>query len=261
MICARFANAARFVLNIRLGSKLEMGEDMKKAISKLMFLMLALVICSGMAVAGTIDWTDAVTFASLMDGTDDQITIGDKIFADFDLLGPISAGAVNVRAGVDLETGIYFLQFQGAFSAAAGTESDYAIFYSVESTGLGIDGIDQSFNLSGGDGEVLIGETVFDAPTFGNLLAQSTVAFNSSTGLMDVTDPEGEEVQGDDLIIDPAFSKIYVTKDILVIGGNDRVAASIITQSFHQPIPEPGSLLLLGSGLLGMGIFLRKRAR
>jgi hypothetical protein len=50
----------------------------------------------------------------------------------------------------------------------------------------------------------------------------------------------------------------YVTKDIQVVAPSGQVGAiSNVTESFD--VPEPGTLIFLGSGLLGFGLYRRRR--
>ncbi len=232
-----------------------MGEDMKRAISTLSFLLM-LTLCAGVASATSYNLGELIE-------TDGQIQIGDKIFSNFDFTGPstLTAADITVTASINQDD-VYLLVFQGGFvDLPGGSYSDWGLFYTAESTGAGISMIDQSFNLTGGVGTVTIGESVWDADYGqGNKVAQSTVTFNGEVD--DPIDPQPELWQGDNLIIDPALDKVYVQKDIFIAAtGDGPIGATIITQSFHQPVPEPGSLLLLGSGVLGLGILIRKRAK
>ena len=69
------------------------------------------------------------------------------------------------------------------------------------------------------------------------------------------------KVQGDQLIINPALSKVWVTKDIELHGNaGSIVGATIIHQSFHQiSVPDGGStVFLLGVALSGLGLIRGK---
>jgi len=66
------------------------------------------------------------------------------------------------------------------------------------------------------------------------------------------------------LIVNPALSQLWITKDIELHGNADSVVgATIIHQSFHQiSVPDGGStLLLLGSAMSCLSFFgLRRKS-
>ncbi len=122
--------------------------------------------------------------------------------------------------------------------------------------------IDQSYVLSVGGtaGFILIGETVRTGSFAGPTTAQSSLSFIPGE-TPDLEDPVAEPITGDDLIVDPAQAKLWVTKDIF-FGANPRgiIGPTTIRQSFHQiSMPEGGTIVAaLGFALAGIGLVRRK---
>ncbi len=197
--------------------------------SRLACLALATFLATPVFAAGPVSLLQLIQ-------TNGSLTEGDKLFSSFGFIGDsnrIATSNIFVET-VSLPGGFLGLKFSGNMSAST-PSLDFALFYSVETTnGLPlISEIGQSFVMSatGNGGFVLIGETVFDQGFFvGNNVAQSSIGF------ADQMDPAGEMVQGDQLIINPPKSKVWVTKDINLIAADSQssVGLSNVIQVFCQ---------------------------
>jgi hypothetical protein len=220
------------------------------------WIQLASVTAVASAVVTSLN-AAPVSLSSLVDGG--SITIGDKIFADFGFASAqFRVTDASVEAKID-GRGVYHLLFTGPFLSVGSTPSDVSLRYSVATTtGLPlIMGIDQSFQLSssGTGGFVLIGETVRSDSFVGPAVAQSSLTYVAgSPDLNDFEDPISEPLTGDQLIINPTLSKVYVTKDVFMMGlPGGTVGPTVLNQSFHQiptNVPEAGST----AALLGVGL-------
>lgn len=192
--------------------------------------------------------------AHLSANSSNSITVGDKVFNGFSFqtagLTGFDASGVIVTATVD-GSGTYFLTYTGTLgalvSAAGPSLADLLLRYTVTATAGQIGMIDQSF--AGGIAPLGAGFlTIDETASFGGI-----VYGNSHLEINDFSDPP---VEGDNLFINPAQTILNVSKDMgyaisATTGG--LVSISIVTQSFHQTVPDGGSAVaLLGIALAGI---------
>ncbi len=216
----------------------------------------AIFAAANMANATTYNLGDLIS-------SGDSITIGDKIFDDFGFASA-AFNANDATVTPTVESGVYYLTFQGPWVVANGALADIALQYTVATTSGAplINMIDQSYVLSAGGtaGFILIGETVRTGSFSGPVTAQSSLDFIPGVSA-DLEDPAAEPLTGDDLMVDPTEAKVYVTKDIF-FGSNPRgiIGPTTIRQSIHQvSVPDGGATVaLLGGVLFGIGFIRRK---
>jgi hypothetical protein len=164
----------------------------------------------------------------------------------------VPAGSVAVSAVTGLTTGF---ELTAPLSAAPKSQNDLAFAYAVSSSGSGILAVTLNANgFVSGKGVAQVIETIYTDSSKSTILGQMEVTTGTVT--LNLQGKGGTAANG-------GFSSLYITKDIVydTYRTGDAASFSIITQTFVTAVPEPSSIALVGMGLGGLCLQIRRRSR